>query len=361
MLGSTEGLPYISAHLPGLRGHLRTRPEDFQVEEIPAYAPSGQGEHTFVRITKRGLTSTEVRDRLAQLFGLSPHDIGMAGLKDRHAVATQTFSIPRVDPEEAVKRIQAAYPDLQVHHAARHTNKLKPGHLKGNRFRVVVRNPEPDDALERARAIAEYLRRVGVPNYYGPQRFGRYGDNAQRGLALLEGRLRLRDRWLRRFLLSALQAALFNAYLARRVQQGWFTQLLRGDIAKKADTGGLFIVENPDQEAPRYQRGEIHFTGPMYGYRLWRAEHEAGRLEEQVLQQHGLSWEAFRRVRLRGTRRLGRLWLQDLHVESTPEGHLVFSFTLPKGAFATTVLREFLRDERLLTAFTDDHHEDDAD
>lgn len=351
MLG-LEGLPYLSQHLPGISGRLRERLEDFWVEEIPAYEPCGYGEHTFVRITKRGLTSTQVRDRLARLFGLQPREIGMAGLKDRWAVTTQTFSLPRIPPEEAVARLQEAYPDLVVHEARRHTNKLKPGHLRGNRFRIVVRHAQPQDAFERAQQIARFLRETGIPNYYGPQRFGRYGDNADRGRALLEGRLRLRDRWLRRFLLSALQAALFNLYLAERIHRGWFSRLLVGDIAKKADTGGLFLVEDPEGELPRYQRGEIHFTGPMYGYRLWRAQHQAGALEEAILQQQGLTWEAFRRARVRGTRRLGRLWVNDLQVTSTPEGHLVFTFTLPKGAFATAVLREFFRNDAVFATWT---------
>ncbi len=338
-------LPRVSEHLPGWQGEFRSRPEDFQVEEVPAYFPSGEGPHTFVRITKKGLTSTEVRDRLARLFGVHPGDIGMAGLKDREAVTTQTFSIPQVAPEEAVRRIREAYPDLVVHDAARHRNKLKPGHLRGNRFRIVIRNPRPADAPSRARTIADYLRRVGVPNYYGPQRFGRHGDNAERGRALLLGHLRVRDRWLRKFLLSAYQSALFNLYLAERVRRGWFFRILQGDIAKKADTGGLFLVDDPEQEQPRYEGGEVHFTGPMYGYRLWQAQGEPGALEAAILQREGVTLEAFRRGKLKGTRRVGRLWLSDLTVETLPDGSLALAFTLPKGAFATAVLREFLRDD----------------
>ena len=354
----TMDLPRITEDLPGITGRLRARPEDFVVEEIPAYEPSGEGPHTYVRITKRGLTSTEVRERLARLFGLRPHDIGMAGLKDRHAVTTQTFSIPQVDPDEALHRIQEAYPDLVVHEAQRHTNKLKPGHLRGNRFRIVLRDPAPEDALIRAQAIARRLREVGVPNYYGPQRFGKYGDNAERGKALLLGQRRLRDKWLRKFLLSAYQSALFNAYLAERIRRGWFTRILAGDIAKKADTGGLFLVEDPTEEQPRYQRGEIHFTGPMYGYKLWQARGEPGALEVDILHREGLSLEDFRRGKLKGTRRLGRLWLPDLTVTEDAQGNLVFAFTLPKGAYATAVLREFLRDDEVLTALERDAPEE---
>ena len=336
-----EELPYISAHLPGIGGRLRARAEHFIVEEIPAYEPSGDGEHTVLWITKKGMTSTYVRDALARIFGVRREDIGMAGMKDRHAVTSQAFSVPRVDPDEAVARVQEALPDVYVHWARRHRNKIKPGHLRGNRFRITVVDTVPD-AWERAQAIAAYLRRVGVPNYYGEQRFGREGDNAARGREALRGR-GPRDRWLRRFLISAYQAHLFNRYLARRVREGHFTHLLRGDIAKKADTGGLFVVKDVAAEMPRYERGEIHFTGPMYGYKLWMAEDEAGDLEQAILAAENLTLEDFRKARVKGTRRLGRLWLTDLEVTQDEAGHLVFSFSLPKGAFATVVLREFMK------------------
>lgn len=352
-------LPYISAHLPGITGRLREHPEDFVVDEIPAYAPCGYGEHTFVRITKCNLTSTELRERLARLFGLNPQDIGMAGLKDRRAVTTQYVSLPRIDPETARLRIAEAYPDLTVHEARRHTNKLKPGHLRGNRFRITVRGIAPGDA-ERAQAIAAYLRRIGVPNYYGPQRFGRYGDNAERGRALLMGNLRIREKWLRRFLLSAYQSHLFNRYLALRIQEGHFTHLLRGDIAKKADTGGLFVVEDPEREHPRYERGEIHFTGPIYGYKLWMAEDAAGALEARVLEEEGLTLTMFRKVHLQGTRRLGRLWLADLTITQPEPDVLVFAFTLPKGAYATAVLREFLREHLDVRSWEEETEDDGA-
>ncbi len=332
-------LPRVLADWPPLTGRIRVAAEDFVVEEIPAYEPAGEGEHTFLRITKRGLTSAAVRERLARAFGVPPEAVGMAGFKDRHAVTTQTFSVPHPDPEFVRAQVQAALPEVTVHWARRHRHKLRTGHLRGNRFRIVVRGVPPD-ALERAQAMAARLRQVGVPNYYGPQRFGRLGDNPARGRALLEGR-GPRKKWLRNLLISAYQAELFNRYLARRVTQGAFTRLLRGDIAQKAATGGMFVVDDPEAEAERYARGEIHFTGPIFGYKMWRAEDEAGALEQAILDEEGLSPDAFRRVRAKGTRRVGRLWLDDLQVADAGPDALVFTFTLPKGGFATTVLREF--------------------
>ncbi len=333
-------LPRMAADLPRFAAVLRARPEDFVVEEMPAYEPAGHGQHTFLRLTKRGLTSAAVRERLAQAFGVPPEHIGMAGLKDRHAVTTQTFSVPHPDPEEVLRRARAALPEVTFHWARRHPHKLRTGHLRGNRFRIVARGVPPQ-AWQQAQAIAERLRRTGVPNYYGPQRFGRQGDNPQRGRAVLEGR-GPRKKWLRSLLVSAYQAALFNRYLAQRVAQGWFTRLLRGDIAQKADTGGMFVVEDPQAEAERYAQGRIHFTGPIFGYKMWPAAHEAGALEAALLAAEGLTLDDFRRARVKGTRRVARLWLADLHLEPLPPDGLVFTFTLPKGGFATAVLREFL-------------------
>ncbi len=337
-------LPRIAHDWPPIPARLRVQPEDFVVEEIPAYEPAGHGAHTFLRLTKRGLTTAAVRERLAAAFGVQPEDIGIAGLKDRHAVTTQTISVPWPDPDEALRRAQAALPEVTFHWARAHPHKLRTGHLRGNRFRILARDVPPD-GLARAQAIAAHLRAVGVPNYYGPQRFGREGDNPARGRAVLQGR-GPRKKWLRLLLISAYQAALFNCYLARRVAAGLFTRLLRGDIAKKADTGGMFVVQDPDAEHARYRRGAIHFTGPIFGYKMWRAEADAGALEASILAAEGLTWEDFRRARVKGTRRLGRVWLADLVVAPGPEpGTLQFAFTLPKGAYATTVLREFFGDE----------------
>ncbi len=185
-----------------------------------------------------------------------------------------------------------------------------------------------------------------MPNFYGVQRFGMHGDNAQQGLAVLEGR-GPRKLWLRRFVLSALQSALFNLWLAERMRQGWFGELLVGDIAKKTDTGGLFLVEDAAAERPRFERGEITYTGPIYGSRMRWAEGEPGALEHRILEEAGIALEALRRAHLDGTRRAARLLLHGLDIEPHPEG-LLFSFTLPKGAYATTLLREFIKAEPLL-------------
>jgi len=343
-------LPYVTADMPGVGGRLRLKDEYFIVEELPLYDPVGDGRHLYVNLTKKGLTTIEVQHRLAKLFNLSPSDVGYAGLKDKHACATQTFSIPLESGdgkiiEEVIEHVKRSLP-VTVNWARLHRNKLRPGHLLGNRFRVTITdlNVTPEEAECRAKAIVEKLRRCGVPNFFGPQRFGFQGDNIVKGMNIVRGKLRVKDRWLRRFLISSYQSYLCNLYLARRVEAGLFYKILPGDIAKKYSTGGMFIVEDAEREQPRYNRQEISFTAPIYGSRMWMARGPAGEFESEILKEAGVTLDMFDQVKVEGTRRLGRLSISDIQVEI--EGsNLVVSFTLPKGAFATSVLREIMKTE----------------
>lgn len=325
----------ITAELPGLGGTLKVEPSDFVVEEIPLYEPCGRGDHIYLRLTREGWATRTLQQRLQKAFGLREVDIGCAGLKDKHARATQTFSLmmPRADPEEVRRKIQGTMP-VKVEAVTRHNNKLKRGHLLGNRFRILVTGAAGDPA-----PIAAALRERGCPNYYGPQRFGFRGDNAQRGLEALRGR-GPRQRWERMFLLSALQADLFNRWLDARIERGWYDRLLAGDIAKKRETGGLFIVEG--DESARFARREIDYTGPIYGHEMMAAAGEPGALEAEIIAAAEITSEQMKRARLNGSRRPSRIWLSDLEIVPAPAGFW-FSFTLLKGSYATTVLREFTK------------------
>lgn len=341
-----DELPFVTADLPGIGGEIRAEPSHFVVEEIPLYEPTDEGEHVYVHLTREGWTTKALQRQLAALFGLREVDVGYAGLKDRHARTTQTFSLllPKVDEAAAAQQIESELP-VDVHWARRHRNKLKVGHLLANEFGIIVTHTEAD-ALARAERIAEALKARGLPNYYGVQRFGMLGDNAQRGREALLGR-GPRQQWLRRFLLSAYQSALFNVWLAERIRRGWFEQLRVGDVAKKTDTGGLFEVEDIAVEAPRFDRGEITYTGPIYGARMRWPSGEPGELERAILEQAGVSDDMLRRASLDGSRRAARLVIADVEIEPAADG-LRFRFRLPKGAYATTLLREFMRAETSL-------------
>jgi tRNA pseudouridine13 synthase len=237
---------------------------------------------------------------------------------------------------------------VTVNWAQRRKNKLKPGHLLGNRFRITISalTTSHDEAQRRVAAIAQALQRTGLPNFFGPQRFGIDGASASKGREILLGSRRVADRWLRRFLISSYQSYLCNQYLARRIALGAFDRLLTGDIAKKIDTGGLFEVADLAVDQERYRAQQISFTAPIYGPKMWAATGEAGELEAAVLAEAGLTLAHFQQGKVEGSRRLGRLLVPDLQTQLSAEG-FVLDFFLPKGAFATTVLREFMKADLL--------------
>ena len=341
-------LPYISEGLEGVGGVIKQLPEHFIVEEIPAYNPSEYGDHLYVNITKKNLNTRDVQLRLAQLFDVEPSYIGRAGLKDKHSISTQSFSILFEGEKPAaseVSQIIESQVGVKVNWAKYHTNKLRSGHLRGNKFDILVTGLEIglEEALAKAEAVSRRLEITGVPNFYGYQRVGEEGENTLAGWQLLQGEKRMRNRWLRRYLVSCYQSHLCNRYLAKRVEKELFGTLIHGDIAKKYDTGGLFWVEDVEAEQLRYLNKEITFTAPIYGYKMKTAKHEAHELEEAVLLDSGVTNEQFRNLKAKGTRRPGRI-VPNITVSASEEG-LRFRFELPKGGFATTVLREFMKNE----------------
>ena len=337
-------LPFVTAGLPGSGGRLKASPEDFRVEELPAYLPSGAGPHLYLQVEKRDRTTRDVVRHLARALGVPERDAGYAGLKDRAAVTTQWLSFPVArDPDPAA----LAAPGLRVLAASRHQNKLRPGHARGNAFTVAVRGGD----LGRARACAEALAAAGLPNFFGPQRFGQDGANAALGRALLspepgpEARRAARDRFTRRFALSALQSALFNRWLAERLADGLFAAALAGDALKKLDTGGVFTCEDPAVDTARVAAFEVSPAGPMFGHKLRLAGGEPGAREARLLAAEGLRLEDFERGggEAEGTRRAARLRVAPA-LSPLADGYQA-AFELPRGAYATVVMRELMKEE----------------
>lgn len=332
-------LPCATADLPGIGGRVKTAPEDFVVEEVALYEPSGAGEHVYVRHRRAGVTTQDLAHRLARLFGLRPFDVGVAGLKDKVAVAEQTFSLPlpKADVDEVARTVAAELPG-EVVWVRRHGNKLRRGHLLGNRFHVLVRGVDAA-APAAARAIGARLAQIGVPNFYGEQRLGEDGRNVEKG------RERLRDDrrdWLSNLHRTAWQADLYNQWLCDRLAAGTSAVLLAGDVAKRLDNGALFDVEDAAGETARAERREITPSGPLFGADMRRARLEPGAHEERLLAASGIAWEELERSRLMGSRRAARVPLLDLGVDPAADG-LWLRFRLPKGSYATVVLREFTR------------------
>lgn len=340
-------LPFATAGLPGSGGRLKATPEDFLVEELPAYLPAGAGPHLYLKVRKRDRTTRDVLRALSRALGVPERDAGYAGLKDRAAVTTQWLSFPVAkDPDPAA----LAGPGLEVLEVSRHQNKLRPGHARGNAFTVAVRGGD----LGRARACAEALAVAGLPNFFGPQRFGKDGENAALGRALLspdpgpEARRAGRDRFTRRFALSALQSQLFNRWLAERMADGLFATALAGDALKKLDSGGVFTCEDPAVDGPRVAAFEVSPAGPMFGHKLRPVTGEPAAREARLLAAEGLCLADFERGggEAEGTRRAGRLAVAPA-LAPLPDGYLA-TFELPKGSYATVVMRELMKSEEEL-------------
>jgi tRNA pseudouridine13 synthase len=329
-------LPYATAKSLSARGKIRTVAEDFRVEELPAYPPSGQGEHVFVQFEKSGLTTQEAVARIASVLHVDARAAGVAGQKDKHAVTTQWASFTGTTPEAANS---LELPNIRVLTASRHTNKLRTGHLHGNRFELRLRGTDRADLVTE---VLTELTRIGVPNYYGEQRFGIGERNYDRALAFVTGKVAPpRDRFQRKLLFSALQSALFNAWLAQRIDLGLYERPILGDVLRKEDTGGLFVNSDQTDAERRMQTWEVSPTGPMFGASMRAPEADALAHEAAILDNSGLTHVLFaQHAKLgEGTRRSARIRPGNWRV-CAEDNAVLITFDLPKGAYATAVMRE---------------------
>ena len=392
---------FLTSQLPGTGGTIRQQPEDFQVDEIPLYEPCGAGDHLYLNIEKCGLTTYDLLRELAKALNCKERDLGYAGLKDARAITRQTVSVPLRKPDD-VKGLQI--PGVTILSAHLHHNKLRPGHLAGNRFRIRIHQPEAE-ALPRAEAALCMLEKIGVPNRFGEQRYGAQGNSHRIGRAILredynvaideiigdpaeithpgwqqataayrsgdlhtaietlprhcrpERRLleMIRDgkspkkavrdmpRKLLRLYLSAYQSSLFDLLLNMRMDS--LNQIWLGDLAYKHINGACFLVTDPVTEQPRADSFEISPTAPLFGYKTKLAEGLAGQHEQELLDKEKLTLKSFHLsggLAMDGERRSLRV---PIHApEATMEGtDLLVSFSLPKGSFATTVLAEVMK------------------
>ncbi|MDB5353888.1 MAG: pseudouridine synthase [Phycisphaerales bacterium] len=399
-------LPYLTRDFPGVGGVIKQRPEDFFVQEIPLYEPSGEGEHVYCEIQKAGITTFQAVDRIAAALRVYPREIGYAGLKDAKALTRQTFSILGTTPE-AVMGLKL--PGITVLWAARHGNKLRLGHLAGNRFALKIREVNPTDVVK-IKSVLPTLEKRGMPNYFGEQRFGYRGDNDLLGAAFVRGDSReilrllignpmpaiddaqtlvartafdrqdldtamrvyprrhgmerqilarlikthrpsgaiwLVDHKLRRLWVSALQSRVFNEVVAKRIDA--LDKLLKGDLAWKHDSGAVFRVEQPEVEQPRCDAFEVSPTGPLVGYRMTLPEGEPLETEQALFETFKLKPADFRRtdgLKVKGARRPLRVQPKDVDLAGGVDehgGHITVAFTLPPGSFATVLLREIMK------------------
>ncbi len=313
---------------------LRSEPEDFLVEEQLGFSPSGAGQHVLLKVRKRNANTQWVARELARHGGCRPHDVGYAGLKDRRAVAVQWFSVPQ-SPRGPADWLDARGADYEVIEAHAHARKLPRGALAGNRFTIRARGVSASDAQLEERLASIGAR--GVPNYFGPQRFGRGGGNLERAAAGLRD-LKPPERG---FVLSAARSLVFNAVLAARVEEGAWERLMAGDLAMLDGRGGHFPVEDPDETLlERCARLELHPSGPLWGRGAPPSGGKVLELEARIAAEHPAACALVTEAGMDQERRSLRLAVRELRWQREGPQELVLSFCLARGAYATVVLGE---------------------
>ncbi|MCP4048933.1 MAG: tRNA pseudouridine(13) synthase TruD [Gammaproteobacteria bacterium] len=323
---------------PQAVGVIRSCPQDFVVEEIPRVLPEGEGSHLWLWVEKCSANTDWVAGELARVTGCARRDVGYAGLKDRHAITRQWFSVPST--ADAGERLEnAEIEGVLVLESKPHTRKLKRGTLNGNRFYLNIREFK-GDATQTGRRL-EQIRTTGVPNYFGPQRFGYQGQNVVNAFRLLSNRVRL-QRNKKSIYLSAIRSFLFNQVLAERVRKGTWNKMTEGELAMLDGTQSVFSCEMPDTDIEdRCRSLDIHPTGPMPGEKGTQPTGDAAGLEQSVLQHWPDLTGVLNSQRVRASRRALRLYPAELEW-GFDGSDMKLAFVLPPGAYATTVLREIL-------------------
>lgn len=322
---------------PITRAVLRLQPEDFQVTEQMPFVLDGHGEHLWLKVRKRGLNTDQVAKLLARIAGIQRRDVGYAGMKDRHAITVQWFSLllpGRGDPDW-----QDLPEGVEIVEATRHTRKLKTGALAGNCFELVLRDCSGDrDALA---ARIEAIRREGVPNYFGEQRFGRNGDNTVKARAMFSGSINIRDRHLRGIYLSAARSFLFNEVLAERIRTDTWQMPSDGEVFLLDGRNSYFAVDIVDDTTrKRLSEHDIHLSGPLWGTGELPTRGAVRELELLIAARHVDLARGLEEADLRQERRALRVVPKNMKAESPDEHTWRLEFCLPAGCYATAVLRE---------------------
>lgn len=329
----------LTKYPPLTSGLIRKIPEDFQVDEFLPVTASGEGEHLWVQVHKRQMTTQQVAEKLAKWAGVQRRVVSFAGQKDKYAETTQWFSIQlpgKPDPENNFSN-----DNCKILTQSRHTQKLRRGVLKANRFKITARDCTGDhQALEEK---INQIKQQGVPNYFGEQRFGRDGNNIECARDFFARRYKPKGREQRSMLLSAARSWIFNQVLAERVKQGNWSVPMLGDLLMLSGSHSIFPFEENDSEIPaRIESGDLSPTGPMSGKEKLNVTHDAAILENKILGQNPELVEGLLKAGLKAARRSLRVIPEDFIFEWQDKETLVLSFTLPPGCYATTLLRELV-------------------
>ena len=326
----------VNASSP-ISGRIRTAAEDFQVDEIQQFTPSGVGEHVWLHIKKTGENTEWVAAELAKTAGVPRRDVSYAGMKDRNAVTTQWFSVQM--PGKEAPDWKADLPvSIQILEEKRHDKKLRRGALLGNQFKLIIRDFSGDQSK-----LDETVARIteqGVPNYYGAQRFGNYCFNVIRAEKWFQGEFKLKDRAKRSIYLSAARSWIFNHILSARVKDGTWNKAIEGDVFMLKDSNSFFLETVNDAIIKRVNNQEINSSGALWGRGKLPTQGKIFELEQSIASQFAVLCEGLEKNGLKQERRSLRLNVKDLSCEKLEDGIVSLSFSLPAGTYATTVLEE---------------------
>ena len=329
--------PYVYGS-PSGHGKIRIVPEDFIVKENLAFKPSGTGEHVFLQIAKTGENTDYVARQLARFANVRQRDVSFAGLKDRHAVTTQWFSVwlpGKADPDWT----QFETDSMKVLQRMRHARKLKRGVLSGNSFKLIIRDWQGDQ--DKTIRQLEAIKANGIANYYGAQRFGNEGQNVNKALAMFQGAKAGREQ--RSLYLSAARSYLFNQILAYRVTRKMWNQPVAGDTYMFDLSHSCFKSELPDAEIiRRLDAKEIHPTGALWGRGEAGVTADTLSIEQGIIDAYPELAQGLIASEVDKDRRALRVNVQDLDWQFVDDATLALAFTLPAGSYATSVLREII-------------------
>lgn len=339
MTQHVASLAYANEPL-NISGIIRTHAEDFCVDEIPAFVADGHGEHVLLHIKKENTNTDWLAGQLARFVDVPKKDVSYAGLKDRNAVTTQWFSIRlagKAEPDWSL----FSQDNIQIIEHVRHQRKIRRGALKGNRFKLIIRDLNGD--LDKLEQRLQLISELGVPNYFAEQRFGRDDANLQQAEAMFSGK-RIKDRNKRSMYLSAARSFLFNLILSQRVQNNNWNQPIVGDAMQLSGSNSFFCTELIDNDIrQRMEQGDIHPTAVLWGKGTLATQHDAKQIEERIILAHPEFEKGLIKMGLEQSRRALRLCVDSIEWQvNRDEKILELSFNLPAGSYATSVLREIV-------------------
>ena len=318
---------------------MREQVTDFQVDEVLGFAPDDTGDHFLIQIRKQNTNTNFVAEQLTRFAGVKQVDVSFAGLKDRHAITSQWFSIKPQPKQAPPNWFDFAQDNIDVLAVHAHKRKLRRGQLKGNRFRLTLRQVSGENSALEQRL--EQIKQHGVPNYFAEQRFGRQGNNLDKAHALFSGTLRRVKRQQRSLYISAARSFLFNQILSSRLSAQTWQQPQQGDVLQLSGSHSVFAYDAEDSAiAERLSSGDVSLTGALWGDGESMATAEVAALEQTIATKYPVFIDGLASARLKPERRALSLRVPDLSWTWIEGGVLVLEFYLPAGAYATAVLRE---------------------